>query len=100
MDDEQQKLIDKITKEWADKGMIIEGGWQAFLSLGIPKGAPDQQKVEMRKAYYLGAQHLWVSIINILDPGMEPTERDLRRMDMINEELKRFTDGLASLKQV
>ena len=34
-----------------------------------------------------GAQVLFSSIVNILDPGSEPTEADLKRMDLIHNEL-------------
>jgi hypothetical protein len=33
-------------------------------------------------------------IITILDPGVEPSERDLRRMDMISEELLAFEEEM------
>lgn len=96
---EQQALIEKITTELAAKGKIIEGGWQAYLVVGIPPDAPELQKAEMRKAYYLGAQHLFASILGILDPGSEPTEKDMERMSMIHEELEAFAQSLPGFDQ-
>lgn len=90
MKDPKQQLIDKITSEWADKGKIVEGGWQAFLAVGMHKAAPPVQIAEMRKAYFLGAQHLFASVLNMLDPGSEPTDRDLRRMGSLHRELEAF----------
>jgi hypothetical protein len=45
---------------------------------------------ELRMAFFGGAQHLFGSIMGILDPGEEPTEQDMRRMDLISHELETF----------
>ena len=86
---QQREIAEKITKEWADRGMIMEGGWQAFLATSL-HGASEIQQREMRKAYYLGAQHLFASIFCALDHDSEPTERDMKRLDLITKELERF----------
>jgi hypothetical protein len=44
----------------------------------------------MRGAFFAGAQHLFASIMVIMDPGAEPTAADLARMSQIHEELERF----------
>jgi hypothetical protein len=44
----------------------------------------------MHYAFMAGAQHLFSSIMTILDPEAEPTERDLKRMDLIDQELEAF----------
>jgi hypothetical protein len=42
-------------------------------------------------AFLAGSQHLFSSIVVILDPGDEqPTEADLRKMDLIDKELRAF----------
>ena len=46
--------------------------------------------VVAHQAFFGGAQHLFGSIMSILDPGHEPTERDMRRMDLIAHELEAF----------
>jgi hypothetical protein len=89
-------VIDKILAEWADKGKIIEGGWMAYVATSGLETAPEVQRVEMRKAYMLGAQHLFASIMGILDPGSEPTEKDLKRMDLIHNELEAFRRSLGN----
>ena len=89
-------VIDKILADWADRGKIIEGGWWAFVETGGLKNAPGQQLSDMRKAYMLGAQHLFASIMGILDPGNEPTDRDLKRMDLIHDELEAFRRSLGN----
>jgi hypothetical protein len=56
----------------------------------MDKAAPPIQISEMRKAYFFGAQHLFASVLNMLDPGSDPTDKDLRRMDLLEQELKAF----------
>src|SRR5215475_14147031 len=86
MNPEVLKAAQKITQELAAQGQIMEGGWRAFLLIAQPP--PFQHKM-LREAYYAGAQHLWGSIMSLLDPGAEPTENDMKRMTLINEELNR-----------
>jgi len=44
----------------------------------------------MRNAFFAGAQHLFSSIMTILEPDAEPTEKDMQRMDLIDKELRAF----------
>jgi len=41
-----------------------------------------------------GAQHLFSSIMTILDPGDEPTEADMKRMELIAKEMAAFYEEL------
>lgn len=78
--------IYKFTKAIVDKGLLIEAGW-AGLQLHTLQGASEVQILEMRKAFFAGAQHLFASIMSILDSGSEATEKDLQRMTLIDAEL-------------
>jgi hypothetical protein len=93
-EERKQRLIDKLTREATDAGKIIELGWLSYLAVVIPADAGDVQVSESRLAFFAGAQHLFSSIMNILDPGTEPTEQDLRRMDRINNELDEFVEQM------
>jgi hypothetical protein len=84
-----------VTKEFTDRGKLIEAGWAAFAHLALPKDAPPVQIREMRIAFMAGAEHLFSSIINILDPGEEPTDADMRRMDLIHQELEEWRGRLS-----
>lgn len=92
---EVRALASAIAREWADKGQLIEGGWQAFRHICL-KDAPEEQVREMRKAFWLGAQHLHGSMMQALDPDREPTERDLVVMSNIFHELQKFRRGLGN----
>lgn len=96
LDEKIHRLGEAVLKEWADKGKIIEGGWQAFVIVGGLQSASEQQLREMRRAYMLGAQHLFSSIMMVLDPETGPTESDLRRMNLIHQELEAFRRSLGN----
>ena len=83
-------LVDSLVAEFTDKGKIVEAGWVALRHLMLGPQAPEFQVSEMRKAYFFGAQHLFASIMGVLDDGTEPTDDDLRRLDLIDQEIKAF----------
>lgn len=82
--------LDNIVRKLTDTGKIIEAGFVGFRFISIPEDAPQIQLDEMRNAFFAGAQHLFGSIMQMLEPGAEPTENDLRRMTLISEELDEF----------
>ena len=84
----------ELSKQLTDRGKIIEGGWLGFRLAVVPENAPAIQVDEMRKAFWAGSLHLFSSIMSILDPGAEPTEKDLQRMDLIHRELMEFEGQL------
>lgn len=86
---------EKLTRDLIDAGKIIEGGWVGFQLMVFPDGVSQIQQDEMRKAFFAGAAHLMASIMNVLDPEDEPTERDLRRMSLIHKELDDFQKKFA-----
>jgi len=81
-----------MTEKLVAAGRVIEGGWVGFMVLAFPdaKVVSPVQYVEMRKAFYAGALHLFSSMLAIMDSEAEPTEADMRRMDLISNELKAF----------
>ena len=88
-----------VTKELTDKGRLIEAGFAAFAHFTIPKDAPAIQLREMQLAFMAGAEHLFSSIMSILDPGEEPTEADLGRMDLIQKELDDWRGSISERVQ-
>jgi hypothetical protein len=87
---EMRKELDALAKHLADSGRLIEAGWVALRLQAIPHDAPEIQIQEMRNAYMAGAQHLFASMMATLDSGDEPTDADMRRMDLISAELDAF----------
>jgi hypothetical protein len=85
-----KQLLEDLSRELVDKGLLIEAGWVAFRASVISESAPEGQLREMRLAFFAGAQHLFGSVMTILDQDAEPTEDDLKRMESINTELNNF----------
>lgn len=92
---DKQKVAIELTKKYADEGKLIEAGFAAMQVLMLENASAAQVR-DMRIAYMAGAEHLFRSIMVALDPGVEETERDVRRMDLINDELERWRALLAS----
>jgi hypothetical protein len=90
------RLADDATRLFTDKGLLVEAGFAAMLVLVYPEGLDPARQAELRDVFMAGAQHLFGSITgSLLDDGAEPTEDDLRRMDLINSELEAFTNDYA-----
>jgi hypothetical protein len=90
------RVVTHVTGRAVDAGQVVELGFASLLLAAygdswqtMPRGQIDQ----LRDAFFAGAQHLFGSIMGMLDPGSEPTERDLRRMDLISHELDAFIVG-------
>jgi hypothetical protein len=82
--------LERMHDELADSGKLIEAGWVGMRLACDLVNAPADQLREMRMAFFAGAQHLFGSIMTVLEPGDEPTATDLRRLDLIDKELKAF----------
>ena len=86
------KVADQIAGHFVDRGRIIEIGFAAMIEQTYPdwQKMRKQQMDDLRCAFFGGAQHLFGSIMGILDPGEEPTEQDMKRMSLIAHELEAF----------
>ena len=82
--------LERVTRDLIDSGKFIEAGWVSMRIACDLVDAPADQLREMRMAFFAGAQHLFGSILSVLEPGDEPTEKDLKRMDLIHTELQDF----------
>lgn len=85
------RLAREITQKLAKEGKIIEGGWVGYRMLLSPT-ASQVQIDETRMAFYGGAHHLFASIMTILEPGAEATEKDMDALTLINKELEVFLE--------
>ncbi len=85
-----REYLRRLERELVDKGKLIEAGWMGLRLSAIPEDAGKTQLDEMRNAFFAGAQHLFGSIMNILDDDRDPTVSDLRRMELISIELEGF----------
>ena len=90
-----RRHLERLSQELTDNGKLIEAGWVGMRLACDLVDAPPSQLREMRMAFFAGAQHLFGSIMTILEPGDDPTDADLRRMNLIHKELKAFIDDFA-----
>ena len=73
---------------------IIEEGWRALESTLHPAATPEH-RAGLRKAFYAGALHLWVELVNLLgDEDLSEHRKDFKLVD-IQHELERFVEGMA-----
>jgi hypothetical protein len=89
------KVCEEIAKNMVDEGRLIEGGWRMFRVMSLPVNMPDSDYKTARLLFFAGAQHLYASIMGILEQGDEPTEKGMGRMQKIHDELEAFRLELA-----
>lgn len=95
----KSEVLTELSKVLTDQGKIIEAGWTGYRMGVLPGDCSQVQIDETRLAFFAGAQHLFASMMSILDPGAEPTENDLKRMDLIHEELNQFSASLSAYRK-
>jgi cytosine/adenosine deaminase-related metal-dependent hydrolase len=91
------RAADHLAKAFVDEGRLIEAGWRAALVVLDWETKPEAELRALRMAYFSGAQHLWGSVIGIMDEDREPTNADLRRMSLIANELDGFAREMMAL---
>lgn len=92
------EVLKNISVQLTDQGKLMEAGWIGLrLATGL-ENAPTDQLREMRMAFFAGAQHLFSSIMTIMDEDNEPTEADLRRIEFIDAELRAFGREFTGVK--
>jgi hypothetical protein len=72
----------------------IEARWLSYRNAVIQPSAGPVQLLESRRAFYAGAQGLLTEIVQMIDPGQDPTKADLLKMDEIARELQDFANAV------
>ena len=90
-----KEFLRNLHRDLVKNGKLIEAGWVSLRLMAIPEDAPPIQLDEMRNAFFAGAQHLFSSMITIMDSDSEPTERDLEQMTLIDNELRQFIEDFS-----
>lgn len=96
---ERQRYADEIAKDWIEKGKLIEGGFRVMRQLmlrDMDHSSKEAFEAAAHKIFFLGADHLFSTIIRVMDDGHEPTDDDMKRMTLLHEELAAFRLSLAS----
>ena len=87
-------LLERLSRALTEQGLLIEAGWVGYRLAVISPDAPAIELEECKLAFFAGAQHLFSSIMTILDSDREPTADDMRRMSLISDELEEFGNKL------
>lgn len=86
------EVCSELTRMLVDDGKLIEGGWTTLRMVALPADAPEAQVRELRKAFFLGAHHLWLSLYEIpeQDKGPAASDKEMARLEQIQNELEAF----------
>ena len=71
---------DVLVKGFVDDGKLVEAGFAAYRAVMLPAEVSANMVSAVRVAYMSGAQHLFASIMSMIDPGLNPTMADVSRM--------------------
>lgn len=74
----------------------IKHYWTLYAETVIPKTAGPGQIIESRRAFYAGADCFYTLLMNLLEPGTEPTDGDLALMQRLHDEIGEFADDIKS----
>jgi hypothetical protein len=76
------------------RATLVADQWADFLKRVVPTDAGPTQLRETRRAFYAGAQCLFVGILNRLESGEEETPADLELMADIEAEFQDFAEKI------
>lgn len=74
---------------------LMAEAWASYRERVLPVEAHPVHVIEARRAFYAGAECLLVGVMRMLDPGSDPTDADLARMEALVAELKAFARDVA-----
>jgi hypothetical protein len=74
-----------MTHHWLGKYPSVDAAWKGYSALMRP---PDIEAA--RLAFWAGASVLFYIMLLTMDPGNEPTDADMARMDRLNAEIEKF----------
>lgn len=89
----RDELASNLVKGLFETGKPVEAGWQIYrlFFLKLPFHEPSY---DLQEAFFVGAEYTFNSMISALDPGEEPTEDDMRRMELLKAEIDQISSTL------
>ena len=84
-----------LTQALTDKGLLIEAGFKSLCMMALPADVPAAQLDALRTFFFAGAHHTFSSVMAMFEEADDDnvTADDLRRMNLINQELVVFLEG-------
>ncbi len=83
-------FLERELRNLTDQGKLIEAGWVGLRNRGGPARCSRDPARRNAQRVLCRCAASFSSIMSILDPGSEPTDKDLERMDLISKELRAF----------
>lgn len=78
------------------KRQLMAEQWDSFARAALPANAGADQRREMRRAFYAGAQAILFKVITSFAPESEPTAEDIQVMEELHQELQDFAKKVAA----
>lgn len=75
-----------LTNRMADQGQIVAGGFAAYRETMI-LGASPETVAAHRLVWIAASDHLYSSMMLILNSESEPRDQEMRRMDILHAEI-------------
>ena len=87
--------LKNMEQQLLDEGLLMEAGWVGLRRIinNHVSLSPDQLEL-LREAFFAGAVHVFTSVLRALDLEGEPTDADMRRMEMLDNELRKSDQEL------
>ena len=86
----REKLASAIGADLADRGKLLEAGFEALLAHFFPAGVGEQQRRDLRMTWFLACDHLFFGVMGVVSDGIGVTDRDIARMTGITDEIEQF----------
>lgn len=83
------ELVNRLSATMADEGRLVDVGWSAYRVV-MHDGLTPYDEQALRYAFFGGAQHLFASLLGILEEGKDATRTDLKRVVLVHQELIAF----------
>lgn len=74
------------------KRQLMAEQWDEFARAVLKPNCPSDQRREMRRAFYAGAESILLRVIAAFAPEREPTDADLSILDGVHQELRDFAE--------
>src|SRR5262245_21018473 len=85
-----QAALERLTKQLADEGKLVEAGWTRQCFLLELQNAPADEVARLRSIFFSGAHYVFTSVLMMLGPDGTPTQADFVRLDKVHDELTTF----------
>jgi len=97
MNEQKRRIVTEVArqiqKKMADDGKILTGGFLAYCV--VNQITNESARLRAKDAYYAGAEHVFTTLMNALDPDTpdhEPTAADMQRMDKLWNEISAWQE--------